>query len=219
MAEALLAFFLLILVWFFISKKKTTGDELASEKVIEKLQDTENIKAKQLSILISTHCDLEPAKVNEVLADIRSNERQLYKQIIQVYLNRDVEALETIDQHIDQLSEPYCKLLARSSESAVDTDKIKKEQQEAQQDKKDQQDKQMTQEEQQQAEQEAQAAQKSALSKVDQLSDEEKQSYDQWMRRVPDDPGGLLRRKFEQQAIERQRRPSNRTEQSGEPIW
>jgi len=131
MAEALLAFFLLILVWFFISKKKTTGDELASEKVIEKLQDTENIKAKQLSILISTHCDLEPAKVNEVLADIRSNERQLYKQIIQVYLNRDVEALETIDQHIDQLSEPYCKLLARSSESAVDTDKIKKEQQEA----------------------------------------------------------------------------------------
>lgn len=49
----------------------------------------------------------------------------------------------------------------------------------------------------------------------EELSDEEKQSFEQWMRRVPDDPGGLLRRKFEQQARER-----NRTErEQGEPLW
>lgn len=50
---------------------------------------------------------------------------------------------------------------------------------------------------------------------LDALSDEEKQSYEQWMRRVPDDPSGLLRRKFEQQARERARI----RREEGEPLW
>ncbi|MFZ8975395.1 MAG: hypothetical protein ACO2ZD_14990, partial [Pseudomonadales bacterium] len=37
------------------------------------------------------------------------------------------------------------------------------------------------------------------------LSQEESQALDQWLKRVPDDPGGLLRRKFEQQFEERVR--------------
>ncbi len=43
------------------------------------------------------------------------------------------------------------------------------------------------------------------------LSDEEKLAAKQWLRRIPDDPGGLLRRKFEMQYQERarsQRQPS-----------
>jgi len=62
------------------------------------------------------------------------------------------------------------------------------------------------------AEQDAQA---SALPEPEELSEEEKQSYEQWMRRVPDDPGGLLRRKFEQQSRERNRS----AREAGEPIW
>lgn len=38
---------------------------------------------------------------------------------------------------------------------------------------------------------------------AEELSDEEKQSLEQWLRRIPDDPGGLLRRKF---LLEYQRR-------------
>jgi len=50
---------------------------------------------------------------------------------------------------------------------------------------------------------------------VEALSEEDKQSFEQWMRRVPDDPGGLLRRKFEQQARERDRRGP----EDGDPLW
>lgn len=50
---------------------------------------------------------------------------------------------------------------------------------------------------------------------LDDLSQEERQSFEQWMRRVPDDPGGLLRRKFEQQARERNREQR----EEGEPLW
>ncbi len=35
------------------------------------------------------------------------------------------------------------------------------------------------------------------------VSDEERQSMEQWLRQVPDDPGGLLRRKFEYQSQQR----------------
>ncbi|MFV1872300.1 MAG: VWA domain-containing protein [Oleiphilus sp.] len=56
------------------------------------------------------------------------------------------------------------------------------------------------------------------LEEKDPLNNEEKQSYEQWMRRVPDDPGALLRRKFEQQAQERARKQGN-IRKEGEPIW
>jgi len=46
------------------------------------------------------------------------------------------------------------------------------------------------------------------------LSDEEQRSFEQWMRRVPDDPSGLLRRKFEQQSRQRERRPTPE-----DPLW
>ena len=42
---------------------------------------------------------------------------------------------------------------------------------------------------------------------------EEKQALDQWLRRIPDDPGGLLRRKFEQESQLRDNAPR------GEAIW
>ena len=38
------------------------------------------------------------------------------------------------------------------------------------------------------------------------LEDEERQALEQWLRRVPDDPGGLLRRKFEMQYSDRLKR-------------
>ena len=43
---------------------------------------------------------------------------------------------------------------------------------------------------------------------ADELSKEEKMAAEQWLRRVPDDPGGLLRRKFQWQYQQR-RKPTN----------
>lgn len=41
-----------------------------------------------------------------------------------------------------------------------------------------------------------------------QLSGEEKQALEQWLRRIPDNPGGLMRRKFEYESRERKDRKS-----------
>ena len=57
----------------------------------------------------------------------------------------------------------------------------------------------------QQTSEEQQQAQDQQFSEADNepLSDEEQQALQQWLRKVPDDPGGLLRRKFEMQFQER----------------
>lgn len=44
-------------------------------------------------------------------------------------------------------------------------------------------------------------------SETDPLERERQQALEQWLRRVPDDPGGLLRRKFQYQYQERERAP------------
>lgn len=123
MAEALVAIILLIIVVSLLFRKKSKGQQLASRQVIDSLQEADNIKTKKLAGLISMYCDLQPNELNESLAEIKSNERQLYRQIIQMFLNRDVDVLLTIDQYVDNLSEPYCKLLAHAFGGAGDADR------------------------------------------------------------------------------------------------
>ena len=41
------------------------------------------------------------------------------------------------------------------------------------------------------------------------LDSEEQQAAEQWLRRIPDDPGGLLKRKFLYQYQQRNRKPSS----------
>jgi Ca-activated chloride channel family protein len=80
-----------------------------------------------------------------------------------------------------------------------------KDQQEQDQDEKEQEQKEKEQQEQEQEQQQAQANQKPAEEDAEPLDEEEKQALQQWLRRVPDDPGGLLRRKFQMQHEERLR--------------
>lgn len=81
-------------------------------------------------------------------------------------------------------------------------------------------------EEQQQADEQQEAQQEEQSEAPDQqlaesdtapLTDEEQQALEQWLRKVPDDPGGLLRRKFEMQYQERLKRGN--TTQNDSSNW
>ena len=63
--------------------------------------------------------------------------------------------------------------------------------------------------------------QQAQAKELDELTDEETQAFEQWMRRVPDDPGGLLRRKFAQQYQQKQyeNRSRPQRQEEGQPIW
>ncbi len=52
----------------------------------------------------------------------------------------------------------------------------------------------------------------------DESRDEKQDALEQWLRRVPDDPGGLLRRKFRYESNQRRRRGDYQYRQT-EKIW
>lgn len=85
------------------------------------------------------------------------------------------------------------------------------EQQEAENDQKEQQE----QEEEQKQEKEKEQEQEQEVTD-NELDSEEEQALKQWLRRVPDDPGGLLRNKFQKQHLDRLQQGQISTTQTGD---
>ena len=73
------------------------------------------------------------------------------------------------------------------------------------------------QESEQQQEQEGEEQEESEAEET-QSRDEKQEALEQWLRRVPDDPGGLLRRKFSHETKQRLRQGDYEHTQ-GEKIW
>ncbi len=121
--EALLALFLIIFSWFLFARKKVSGGYSTSNTLINKLKKAEDRKEDNLSELITSH--LEPELQNKLLAEVKSNERRLYKQIIRIFLDKDAKLLGRVNQHIDKFSESYCKIISHVSNDIVSEEKIK----------------------------------------------------------------------------------------------
>ncbi len=124
MAEALGALFLIVLIFFLLSKKKSSTEQVAAHELIDKLEDTGNFKSKKLGEMLSEECKIDSSEINEFLKDIGHSERVLYQKIIQIFLNKDANLLKGIDKQIDDLSEPYCKLLTNYSGDAKGSEKL-----------------------------------------------------------------------------------------------
>jgi len=123
MAEALAALFLFVLVFMFFAKRKKSNGEVSASDLIDKVEVTEHLKVKNLQKLIQDNCSIEPDVLDALLKEITSNERILYQQIIQLFLKKDSDVLNNIDEHIDNLSEPFCKLLIHSSSNEMESGK------------------------------------------------------------------------------------------------
>jgi len=70
-----------------------------------------------------------------------------------------------------------------------------------------------------QTEQQDAETNKTAMMHADDQSDEQHQAMEQWLRRIPEDPGGLLRRKFNYQYQQRQLENQFQPPQENQPIW
>ncbi len=101
-----------------------------------------------------------------------------------------------------------------SSENSESQPSQEQESSEQQQDSEAENQDQPTDEEQQQ--QEAQAEQQDQESEANR--DEKQEALEQWLRRVPDNPGGLLKRKFQYETKQRLRQ-GDYSNQQGEQIW
>lgn len=126
------------------------------------------------------------------------------KKLIEDLLQQQQEQQQQQQDSEDQNEENQDQQDSEQNQEQQDQDQQQQEQ-ESSADEEEQEQQDQSEQEQQSEEQQNQEAQaqKAAEEEADPLDEEEKQALQQWLRRVPDDPGGLLRRKFQQQYDER----------------
>ena len=90
------------------------------------------------------------------------------------------------------------------------------EQQNAEESEEEKQQREQQQAQQEKQEQEQSEQQQAQASEQDQQSQQQKQAMEQWLRQIPDDPSGLLRRKFNHESKVRQQQGETQREQ---PQW
>ena len=123
LVEGLVCLVLLVIGRWLFYNKKNSGEQVAVHELIDKLEDTVNFKAKKQDEMVSKYCVKESDELKQLLSDITDNEHVLYQQIIKMFVNRDVDLLQAIDQPIDKLSEPYYKIIKYVSENAAATER------------------------------------------------------------------------------------------------
>ena len=122
LVEGLVCLVLLVIGGWLFFNKKNSGEQVAVHELIDKLEDTGNFKAKKQDEMVSKYCVKESDELKQLLSDITENEHVLYQQIIKMFVDRDVDLLQAIDQPIDKLSEPYYKIIRYVSENAAATE-------------------------------------------------------------------------------------------------
>jgi len=167
--------------------------------------------------------DLAIKMYDQVLAanpeheDAKFNKELLEKELEQEQQEQKQDPNQQQDQQKDENQEKDEQNQQQNQQQEQDEQK-----QEQQDEKKQQQDQnqneqkeEQKQEEQQQEEQQQESEQKQQEQSEKELpQNEEKQATEQWLRRIPDDPGGLLRRKF---LYQYQQRDHGRDQ--GEKTW
>ena len=130
-----------------------------------------------------------------------------------------VEKLLEEKQNAEQQQNQDQQNQANNEESDSEQDQQQQEQEESEQDQQSDESEQNQQDSEQQEESEESTEQQQAQQQEDeQARDEKQEALEQWLRRVPDDPGGLLKRKFSHETKQRMRRGEYDNRQS-DKIW
>ncbi len=113
--EGMVALFLLVFIAFFSMSRRKSKERSAAKNLVNKLKKGEKSRREELSVRLSDSCGLKESAIDDVLAEIDGNEKELYQKIVTMVLGRDATLLFEIDKSVQVLSEPFCKLLDKLS--------------------------------------------------------------------------------------------------------
>lgn len=100
--------------------RRRAREQNVAGQFISHLKQAEAGRSKLLGKTISESCDLEQDQLEVVLSEVGSCEKSLYRKVVQMFLNRDAVLLTGIDQSIQALTIPFCRLLSEVSEKSRD---------------------------------------------------------------------------------------------------
>jgi len=213
------------------------GDFATVEELLNEQEDTRSIYNRANAMAKQGRYEDAIAAYDEVLESKPEHEDAIFnRDLIKKELEKQQQQQSDSDQKSDEESEQQEKQDSESKEQQSESDQKESDQQEnseeqqssqqqqeeqdnseQEQDGKQQETEEQQKSEQEQKEQQAKESgdeeeeqqQAQASTQEEKELDEEQQATEQWLRRIPDDPSGLLRRKFKYQYQQQNRRSSN----------
>jgi len=147
--------------------------------------------------------------------DAKYNKELLEKELEQQQQQQQQQENQQQDenQEQDEQNQQQNQQQEQDQQDQQDQQQQEQQQQQDQQDQQQQEQQEQQQQQDQQQQQEESEASEQQQSETEAPENEEKQATEQWLRRIPDDPGGLLRRKFlyQYQQREHDRNPGEKT--------
>ncbi|BBL72427.1 hypothetical protein [Methylogaea oryzae] len=97
------------LIWLFGRKRR---ERAIVRDFIESLKETEQDRIEELKQRLRDTTTASDEVLAVVLDEFNLQENTLYKQVIEVFLHRNMKSVMDIDTRIRAITEPFCKLLA-----------------------------------------------------------------------------------------------------------
>lgn len=111
LSVGLLVAIIIVLVWTLRRKNR---EQAAVQNFIEHLKETEDERIDALKQRLKSSTRASEEQLAQTLEEFSLQEKTLYKQIIEVFLHRNLDSVLSIDTRVKAITEPFCKLLSDS---------------------------------------------------------------------------------------------------------
>jgi Ca-activated chloride channel homolog len=217
--------------WKAAAKYKA-GDYAATEELLNEYEDISSIYNKANSLakqgryedaiaaydqVLEKKSDHEDAKYNKKIVE-KELEKQQQQSEQNSDQNQEQNKNEDSEQQQDSQSQENQQSDSQQSESEQQSSDQNEqqeqessentEQQQAEEDEAEKSEQEMNQQAEQESKEESEEEKQQEMQQAMNEIDEEQQASEQWLRRIPDDPSGLLRRKFKYQYQQQKRKSS-----------
>lgn len=111
LSVGLLVAIVIVLVWTLRRKNR---EQAAVQNFIERLKETEDERIDALKQRLKASTRASEEQLAYALEEFSLQEKTLYKQVIEVFLHRNLDSVFSIDTRVKAITEPFCKLLSDS---------------------------------------------------------------------------------------------------------
>jgi hypothetical protein len=122
----------IILLWVYLTGKSKNRDRNAAKQLAEQIKHQSDTRLKETGSFLQEKYNFEGNQLKKAVEAIDKAEKQFFQNIITLYLQRDADALSTLDAKVAEMIDTYKSLKpsipepvvnAESVENAQDTEK------------------------------------------------------------------------------------------------
>ncbi len=113
--------FLILGTIIFLAKKRKMQDKVLAMALVEKIKNAEPDKKKKLLALLKDEYGYDDEKAEEKIDVVMKNEKNVYSNLLQIFLKKDRKKISEFDRYLNKLIESYQGMGPSDNNDSADT--------------------------------------------------------------------------------------------------